>query len=219
MKPPSTAIAGILGLALSAGCLSCPDDRNISYSADLTPGDLAYFHAKIRSAPRESSTPALQAQTNAGAAGKGEAGTTSPTAPTEVRPSETTAADRSVAFPPCSAGFPALFLPVLFRQSDGHADFVEGDGHYLHLEDLWAFCLLLVRTDWTANFDPQGRNLAWWRSHSLLFGIIRTGIGAESPPEERFALPTSNFELLWGLLGIERTSRDSHWTVLWIPID
>jgi len=114
-------------------------------------------------------------------------------------------------------GFPSLFLPLVVRNHETHADRVAPDKWHFHVEDDVGLGFVLLRGRGTANFDEEGRNLTYRRGVSLLFGILDSATGHERRTDGAYAA-TSAFSLLWGALSTERTPHGRSWTILWFPI-
>ena len=124
----------------------------------------------------------------------------------------------SVQIEECNLAFPAALFPLMIRNREGSADYVEDDGYHLHFDDFRAFCLFLGFSRSIANFDGKGVNISWQESHGFVFGALRTAVG-EQRIDTKYTAPTSSFSLLWGLLGRELTAEGGHWTLLWIPLN
>lgn len=112
---------------------------------------------------------------------------------------------------------PALFLPLVTRSRETHADRVEEGGWHLHFEEDNGIGMIVLRLSRTANFDDQGRNLSYRRGISLALGVLDSSVGHQRRGDGAYA-PTSAFSLLWGAFSTERTPFGRSWTFLWFPI-
>jgi hypothetical protein len=116
-----------------------------------------------------------------------------------------------------AVGIPFLFLPLVSRSRETHANSVgEGRLHY-HVEDDRGLGMFVLRASATANFDEEGRNLTYRRSVSLPFGVLSSATG-HARAADGSAVPTSAFSLLWGFFSTERTPFGRSWTIFWFPI-
>jgi len=113
-------------------------------------------------------------------------------------------------------GIPFLFLPLLSRTRETHADAVRENRYHFHVEDDRGVGMFLLRTSATADYDEDGRNLSYRRSVSLPFGVLSTATGHAHRVGGGTA-PTSAFSLLWGFLSTERTPFGRSWTIFWFP--
>jgi hypothetical protein len=116
-----------------------------------------------------------------------------------------------------TVGIPALFLPLVSRSRETHADRIgEGTWHF-HVEEDSGIGMILVRLSRTANFDEKGRSVSYRRGVSLALGVLDTATGHQRREDGAYAA-TSAFSLLWGAFSTERTPFGRSWTFLWFPI-
>ncbi|MCI0586426.1 MAG: hypothetical protein L0323_06265 [Planctomycetes bacterium] len=114
-------------------------------------------------------------------------------------------------------GMPTLFLPLVSRARETHADRVgEGTWHF-HVEEDSGIGMIVLRLSRTANFDEKGRSVSYRRGISLALGILDTATGHQRREDGAYAA-TSAFSLLWGAFSTERTPFGRSWTILWFPI-
>ena len=112
-------------------------------------------------------------------------------------------------------GFP--FWPVFCGTRETTADRREDGPTHFHVEDDDGFLLyLLAASTTTANFDPEGRNVDWTDTDSIVLGAFRSTRGAHVTPDGR--VERSGFQLLWGLFGTSSEAGKRSWKVLWIPL-
>jgi len=104
---------------------------------------------------------------------------------------------------------------LVWRIRESYADRARGGDYHYHFEDDWGLLIFLVRIGATARFDPEGHNVAWSQSQSLLLGAVSNANGETIVDGKRRA--TRSFRLLWGLFATERTARGHSWRILWIP--